>query len=347
MGRFEGIVVFVAGTVPGDTIRARVTNKKSRLWEAELIEVTAPSAFRRQPPCPVAGRCGGCSWQQVTYDQQLVQKQKILADSLRNLSKYGEWQTLPFLPAPSEFHYRNRIQVHARGGKLGFFSARTRDLVPIEKCWIADEQINEKLKNLSALDGSKTEIAVNSRGEVLAYQGERDPEAALFSQVNTAQNEKLKALMLELISARPDWTMDLYAGSGNLTAPLAKAFPEAKLFAVEFSKSSVELGRKSVPHADWVAADTGEGLARIDKQEGRGVIVLDPPRIGVSEKVCKELLRHAPQQIVYVSCNPTTFARDVEKLVKNGDYRLERVQGLDMFPQTEHVELIASLRAAT
>lgn len=346
MGRYDGMVVFVGGVVPQDVVRVRVILKKSRLWEAELVEVIQPSPLRRTPPCPVADRCGGCSWQQVSYDEQVVQKEKIVRDSLRGLVQYGAWETLPFLRAPNEFHYRNRIQLHFRGKKKGFFAKRTRDLVAIEKCYIADERLNQKIKDLVAADGAKIEIALDQFGEVLVMAGDRDPEAALFSQVNEAQNETLKSRLLEMIVIKPAWLMDLYAGSGNLTFPLAKRFSGIMMNAVEFSSRAVERGQKAsseFPGLHWIAADAGEGLNKIKKQNGEGLIVLDPPRVGVSQQVCEQLLRHSPQQIVYVSCNPSTFARDVEKLVRHGDYRLEKIQALDMFPQTEHVELIGSL----
>lgn len=350
VGRFEGLVVFVGDVVPQDVVKARVSLKKSRLWEAELTEVIKPSPFRRTPPCPVANRCGGCSWQQVSYEQQITQKEKIIRDSLRGLVQYGAWEHLPILQAKDEFHYRNRIQVHFRNGRPGFFAAKSRDLVAIEKCYIADERLNTKLREVQAADGTKVEIALNERGEVLVMAGERDPESALFAQVNQAQNEVLKARVLEMISTEADWVMDLYAGSGNLTFPLAERFPDKSLTAIELSKSAADRGRTlsgKYPGLHWLAADVGEGLKQIKNLSGRGLVVLDPPRTGVSQQVCDELLRLRPQQIIYVSCNPTTFARDVEKLVAHGRYRLEKVQGLDMFPQTEHIELIASLCAAT
>lgn len=350
VGRHNGLVVFVSGTVaPQDRVRARITNKKSRLWEAELVEVLAASPFRRTPPCPVAGRCGGCSWQHVQYEQQVVQKEKILRDSLRNLTKYGEWTWLPFLRAPNEFHYRNRIQLHFRGGKFGFFAKGTRDLVSFTQCWITDQRLNERLATLQGADGAKIQVALTESGEVTSMAGGHDPEIALFAQVNQAQNEVLKSRVIELVSITPDWMMDLYAGSGNLTYPLAHHFPGIPLVAVELSRAAVERAKIKNPllTVQWRAGDVGVELAKIPPQSGRGLVVLDPPRTGVSAQVCDELLRHRPQQIVYVSCNPTTFARDVEKLVSSGSYRLEQVQGLDMFPQTEHVELIATLCSAT
>jgi len=351
VGRFEGIVVFVPDVVPRDRVRARITNKKSRLWEAELVEVLDPSPFRRAPPCPVADRCGGCSWQQVSYSQQVEQKEKILRDSLRGLARLGEWEWLPFLPAENEFHYRNRIQLHFRGGVFGFFAKRTRDLITFKECWIADPRLNERMNSLAAADGAKVELALTESGEVRVMAGERDPKAALFAQVNQEQNEVLKTRLKDFVGGRPDWMMDLYAGSGNLTYPLAELFSNTPLTAVELSRIAVERGEAvscaRFPKLRWEAGDVGERLANMMPAPGRGLVVLDPPRTGLSQQVCAGLIRHAPQQIVYVSCNPMTFARDVERLVAGGRFRLEKVQGLDMFPQTEHVELIASLCAAT
>lgn len=349
VGRYENIVVFVPGTAPGDRIRARITQQKPRFLEAELVEILKGSSWRRKPPCPVADRCGGCSWQHVEYSEQLVQKQKILKDSLRALEKYGAFEWLPFTAAPEEFGYRNRIQVQVQGSDFGFFRKGSHDLVSVRECLIAEPALNEHLKNLKPGRDPKVELAREISGEVRVMAGGRDPEAALFSQVNEAQNEALKKDLIQFISIRPDWIMDLYAGSGNLTFPLSDEFPETPLVAVELSRTAVTRAEatRTENSIQWNAGDVGAVLMKMKPLEGVGLIVLDPPRLGISKEVADQVLRHRAQQIVYVSCNPTTFARDVENLVRAGRYRLEKVRGLDMFPQTEHVELIASLCAAT
>lgn len=349
VGRYENIVVFVPGTAPGDRIRARITHQKPRFLEAELVEVLNSSPSRRKPPCPVADRCGGCSWQHVEYSEQLVQKQKILKDSLRALEKYGAFEWLPFTAAPEEFGYRNRIQVQVQGSDFGFFRKGSHDLVSVRECLIAEPALNEHLKNLKPGRDPKVELAREISGEVRIMAGGRDPEAALFSQVNEAQNEALKKDLIQFISISPDWIMDLYAGSGNLTFPLSDEFPETPVVAVELSRSAVTRAEatRTEKSIQWNAGDVGAVLMKMKPLEGTGLIVLDPPRLGISKEVADQVLRHRAQQIVYVSCNPTTFARDVENLVRGGRYRLERVRGLDMFPQTEHAELIASLCAAT
>ncbi|MGE0527163.1 MAG: class I SAM-dependent RNA methyltransferase, partial [Bdellovibrionales bacterium] len=343
VGRFEGVVVFVPQTAPQERIRARVTAKKSRFWEAELVEVLSPSPSRRVPPCAVAGRCGGCSWQHVVYSVQVEQKSKILRESLRKLHGF-EW--LPFLEAPSEFHYRNRIQLQLRGGKKGFFALRTRDLIPIESCTIAEEILNDEMRTLEPADlagHQRLELALTEEGRVMRHAGNRDPETAVFAQVNRDQNEVLKRRLVDLVQIAPDWIMDLYSGSGNLTYPLRDRFLGVPITAVEGSREAVARGRMRAPDVEWFAGDVERILSRLKERPGQGLVVLDPPRTGASQHVLQDLARLRPRQILYVSCKPMTFARDALRLCGLGEYRLEKVQGLDMFPQTEHVELLASL----
>lgn len=327
VGRHEGIVVFVPGTAPRDRVRVRVTSKKAKFWEAELVELTEPSPLRREPPCPVADRCGGCSWQHITYAIQVEEKKKILAASLRPLAKIATWEWLPFVEAPEEFNYRNRVQVQLQNGKKGFFAKRSHALVVIDTCLIAEEGVNRQLKELKAEPGvTRMELRVD---------GETD-----FSQVNGKQNLRLREMVLAR-SVAAEWIMDLYCGSGNFTLPLAQKFPTAKILAADLSRASIEIARAKSPRIEWIADDVAKVLEKIDKKSGSGLIVLDPPRAGCEAAVTREILRLQPKQIVYVSCNPTTFSRDAVRLLESGEYKLVSIQGLDMFPQTEHVESVA------
>ena len=343
VGRVGGVVVFVPGTAPGDRIRARVTARKSNLIEAELVEVLVPSPHRRVPPCPVAHRCGGCSWQHVTYAEQLVQKDQILRTSLRRVAT--EWR--PFLAAPDEFDYRNRVQVQIRGGRWGFFAARSHELVEFDRCWIADSRINAEKNRRSPAEfggADRVEFALTEAAELRVMPGSRDPTAALFSQVNTAQNTVLRERVRASAHPDPAWFMDLYAGAGNFTGVLREIAPRAHGLAVELSRSSVERAPKLEPAVEWIAGDVARVLARVKPRPGPGLVLIDPPRVGADRAVVTQLGRHRPRQILYVSCNPATFARDAERLIVDQGFVLEWTQGLDMFPQTEHVELIASFR---
>lgn len=337
--------MFVPETAPGDVVRVRVTRRKPRFLEAEKIVLLKSGPSRRVPPCPVAERCGGCVWQHLEYTEQIRQKDKILRDSLRSLKGF-EW--LDFLKAPNEWSYRNRIQLHVQGEQVGFFARGSRELVTFDRCAISEEAINQKLKALKPeelIGQRRIELALTEDGQLRVMQGTRDPEAALFSQVNSAQNEILKVRILDLVVTTPDWIMDLYCGAGNLSLPLAKHFPKSTVLAVELSAASIARARLNSADIDWQVGDVAQVLKKRKPQSGKGLIVLDPPRAGCDSEVIVELVRQQPKQIIYVSCNPSTFARDAERL--KPQYRLVSVQGLDMFPQTEHVELIAVFEPLT
>lgn len=348
VGRHEGLVVFVPHTAPKDRVLVRVTSQKARFLEAEVVELLEPSPMRRDPPCPIAGRCGGCTWQHVSYEEQVAQKDQILRHALKGLQKHSAFEWRSFVKAPQEFHYRNRIQVHFQGEQFGFYASGSRDLVPFEHCWIADSKINDRLKSLTVQDAKGTprvELACTQEGEVAVMAGPRDPDLALFAQVNEPQNEKLKELVQGLISSQPNWIFDLYCGAGNFTLPLHQKFSNARIYGVEFSRSSIERAKLLNSAIHWLAGDVAKVLKKMDVIEGPGLVILDPPRAGCETRAIEQIVRHRPHQIVYISCNPMTFARDAEKFRLN-NYHLESVQGVDMFPQTEHVELVASLRAA-
>lgn len=336
VARYEGVVVFVPDTVPGDLIEARITSKKKNFWEAEIVKLVRPSPSRQAPPCPVAERCGGCSWQQVSYSEQLRQKQNIVEFALR-MSKPRELRQI--IPSPKEFRYRNRIQVHVKHGEVGFLGKRSHNLVPAQDCLIADQRLTAKFSDLSTRNlppMSRVEIALTQRGEVVIDDERRGSNNALFSQVNTAQNENLIEQVLQMVSGEPHTIFDLYAGAGNITVPLAKMFSSSQVKAVELSSSSVAIGKQnSLPNIEWHCSDVAKFIKQTEAEPD--LIVLDPPRAGL-EGACFENL--GASQIIYVSCDPITFARDAGKLVNHG-YQLDVVQPLDMFPQTEHVELVA------
>ncbi|MGE4131251.1 MAG: class I SAM-dependent RNA methyltransferase [Bdellovibrionales bacterium] len=345
VGRHEGMVVFVAGASPGDRLSVEVTANKGRFLEAAIQTVLERGPHFRQAPCPVAGECGGCAWQQVTYEEQLRQKQKILLDATKRLRARAPFEFSQIVAAPEEFHYRNRIQLHRHGDQVGFFATRSRQLVPIESCRIAEEGINRKISELRTEgypNAEKFELAMQPGDEVQVYLP--DERAGFrFSQVNSAQNSKLIELVLNVVDKSVDWAMDLYCGSGNLTLPLAGLLGDVPLLAVELDPRAIERAKSAKTKITWQAGDVASVLKRQQRREGKGVVVLDPPRLGADRAVLSQIQRFRPNQIVYVSCNPTTFARDAEILVESG-YRIQSATGLDMFPQTEHVELVAALR---
>jgi 23S rRNA (uracil1939-C5)-methyltransferase len=168
-----------------------------------------------------------------------------------------------------------------------------------------------------------------------------------FFQTNSAQAERLVALVRELAgSIGGALAIDVYCGVGMFTLALASA--GAKAVGIELSASSVAAARVNAENnglheAQFLAGDARTVLPQVLAEHGPPrVVVLDPPRAGAGGKVMRRIARAAPARIIYVSCNPTTLARDLVELEPFG-YRVSVVQPLDLFPQTYHVETVVAL----
>jgi 23S rRNA (uracil1939-C5)-methyltransferase len=354
VARYEGFVLFIPLCIPGERIRARVTEIKKNFAIAQLTEIIEASPLRREPPCEYFSRCGGCSWQHMTYEMQLEQKEKIVAGLLEKQGKISTEIIRPILPSPSEFRYRNRIQLQKQKEQIGYYARSSHSLVAINDCKIADEDLDAEFARVREnAQSSRVEIALSPEGIVVVRESDSDEEISLFSQVNTRQNEKLIQLVLEAASElqskfRIDRVLDLYCGSGNFTFPLADLLPQSKVTGVELSASSVRLAQKKanpgyLQKTNFVAGNVAnylEGLTNLDKT----LVVVDPPRTGLGSDVCRELRRLNPHWLIYISCNPTTFIRDVVELTQIGTNRVRFVQPVDMFPQTDHVELVSLIQ---
>lgn len=318
-----------------------------------------PSSFRRSPPCPVAERCGGCSLQHIDYGKQAQEKANILRAAFKKLAARQEAmgrpiEFRPFLRAEHEFFYRNRVQVHSYQNQIGYFAKNSRNLVPVNRCWIADPLINEKLSEIrdrfqSAKTPVRVEIACDPKnpGSVLLAEGKALARDAMFSQVNTEQNIKLIELVKKLAQRFQVETLyDLYCGSGNFTVPLAENLKLSEVVGVDLSQGNINRARETSRehNIQWKVSDVGRYLQGLS-QVSNSVFVLDPPRDGCDKTVIQEIARLRPMGLIYISCNPMTLVRDLTSLVTMGRYSVESVQGIDMFPQTAHIESVAVVRA--
>jgi 23S rRNA (uracil1939-C5)-methyltransferase len=171
--------------------------------------------------------------------------------------------------------------------------------------------------------------------------------AEAFLQTNTEMAESLYAIVAQS-AALAGWERvhDLYCGIGSIALALApRAGTVAGLELVEEAVRDAEWNARhnEIANASFFAGDVRLALAGLVAHSGRpDVLVVDPPRAGLSAKIVRRIIEASPRRIVYVSCNPTTLAPNAAQLVEAG-YRLERVTPLDMFPQTPHIECVAVL----
>jgi 23S rRNA (uracil1939-C5)-methyltransferase len=149
IGRIDHQVFMVPGTAPGDKISARLTEAKGNYAFGEMVRLLEPSPLRQTPPCPYVNDCGGCPWQQIQYEAQLKAKEQSVADALRRIGKLSGFELRPIIPSSREYHYRRRIRLQCdRAKRIGFFRAFSHDLVEIDSCLIAANELNQVIYGL-------------------------------------------------------------------------------------------------------------------------------------------------------------------------------------------------------
>jgi 23S rRNA (uracil1939-C5)-methyltransferase len=366
----DGRVLFVAGTAPGDHVRVRIIEAQRRLLRGEVEELLTPGPGRVEPRCPLVDRCGGCSWQHVDYETQLAAKADIVADALRRIAKLDLEDPVEMVPSPSPYEYRSRARLLVRGGRPGFRAAASRDHVPVDDCPVLAAPLRAALAELAAATRANGEWEL-ALGEPSAAwpdgvrcaplaEGAEDLElsaggarvrivAGGFAQANAL----LLAALVDAVCAaagRGAALLELYAGAGFLTLPLARAFE--RVLAVEAVAPAVERLRSAaleagLRHVEARAEDAGRfAESPALTAFAPDVVCVDPPRAGLAPEVVTALCRPGPRRLIYLSCDPATLARDLADL-HAGRWRVASLCAFDLFPQTPHVETLVRLERGT
>ncbi|MFC4021846.1 class I SAM-dependent RNA methyltransferase [Micromonospora sp. GCM10011542] len=380
VARLDGQVVFVRHALPGERVIAEVTELHRGFARADAVEILEASPDRVEQPCPWAkpGRCGGCDLQHVAPPAQLTWKATVVREQLTRLGGLTDAEvdalgvTVAALPGgPLGWRSRVRYAVDA-AGRAGLLKHRSHEVVPIDWCRIAHPAIQhlpvltpsgarwpdaEAVETVASTGGDVTVTAV-AEGVATPVSGpERVREVAAgrdwtlpvggFWQVHPAAADTLVAAVLDLLAPQPgESAWDLYGGAGLFAAALAgRVGPDARITLVESSAQGVDAARENLadlPRVEVVAARVETALARRRITGPVDLVVLDPPRSGAGAPVVRDVVAARPRAVAYVACDPAAFARDVRTFTELG-WRLSALRGFDMFPMTQHVELVGLL----
>lgn len=457
----SGMVVFVPFVVPGDIVDIKVFKKKKTYAEGRAIAIKKPSPKRVELQCPHFGSCGGCKWQNMRYDDQLVFKQKQVKDNLERIGHVDTSLMRPICGSQNIYYYRNKLEftfstkrwrsneemesidretLSSDPGALGFHAPTLFDKVlNIEHCALQADPSNDIrlsvrdyalehrlpfydirnhtgfLRNIVVRNSTLGEwmvvvVVATGQGQdsrtltpesrellfplleflkdrfpnitslqyivnnkfndtytdldVVTYHGKDhivetmegyrggktlrfkvNPKS--FFQTNSLQAQRLYSFVAEFADLTGDETVyDLYTGTGSIALFLAGQCK--KIVGVEYVEEAIADAKVNAQYngydnTTFYAGDMAKVLTQdFIAENGRpDVVITDPPRAGMHEKVIEQLLQTEAKKIVYVSCNPATQARDLELLASK--YRVGRIQPVDMFPHTQHVENVAEL----
>ena len=448
IARINEKVIFVPFTAPGDIIDLQVIKKRKSYLEGKTTQFHNYSDQRTEPKCSHFGLCGGCKWQHITYENQLINKQKQVKDNIERIAKVSVKEFLPIIGADNEYYYRNKLEYtfsdrrwltsldvpKEKGGPqdtngLGFHLPGMFDkILDIEHCYLQKDPSNDirlAIKKYAIDNGLEFFNARNHEGflrnliirtsstgdlmvivifryddldirdllqaiadkfpeitslmyvineklndtiwdlEVKLFKGKSHLYEEMKPAINTDDKLKFKVGPVSFYQTNPEQAFklykaafdfadfkgnelvyDLYTGTGTIAAFISSSVNkvigiESVEEAVAGAKENAELN--NINNIEFFAGDmlkilTPEFISTNGKPD---IIITDPPRAGMHEKVIKQILVTEPEKIVYISCNPATQARDIALLSEK--YDVIKSQPVDMFPQTHHVENVALL----
>lgn len=453
LAKADGKVIFVEGAVPGDVVDIQLLKNKKDWAEGRPVRFISYSTERVTPFCPHFGVCGGCQWQMLPYEQQLLYKQKQVVDNLQRIGRIDLPDILPIIGAEETRFYRNKIEYtfgtkeftkekppkdnsskesanDQTAGAAGFHAKGFFDkVVDIKTCYLQAEPTNEirlaikefarqnrfpfydirnhkgflrtmqvrlcktgeLMVNIVVAENDKEKIerlmkyaernfpaittllyTVNEkwndslfdlkpvtwkgRGYVIEklntgsagedFEFKIGPTS--FFQTNTKQAEKLYSVTRDFAELTgKEIVYDLYCGTGSIGIFVSKM--AKNVIGVELIPAAVEDARENaalnhLSHTSFFAGDVID-ICNDTFFAAHGkpnVIITDPPRAGMHEKLLNKILDMSAPIVVYVSCNPATQARDLGRLSEK--YAVTKIQPVDMFPHTHHIENVVQLK---
>ena len=385
IGYINNKVTFIDKVVPEDIVEVELTKEKKKYNEAKLIKIIKQSPLRIDAKCPYFSKCGGCQFQNITYENTIKYKKEKIVNifSKHKISIFPE-----VITNISPYNYRNKITLKVNNYKIGFYINKTHNLVEINKCLLANPAINASIpliKRFNICNGEVT-IRCNQNAEILIVINSQDNlnidtnylkskiklvgivvnnktyygENSLFERMNNLLfkisydsffqvNPFIASQLFQIIGDNidsSDKVLDLYCGVGALSLMAAKK--AQKVLGIEVVPNAIinALFNARVNDLNNTQFVINDASTAISKiKPDFNKIIVDPPRSGLTKNIIDVLLKIKPDEIIYVSCDPQTLVRDFTLL--SSIYDIKKSYILDMFSYTYHIETILILTKKT
>ena len=367
-------IIFVDKALPGDVVDIKVLKNKKKFIIGKTINYVQESELRKNNVCPYSLKCGGCAFIDCDYEDSL----NLKFESVKNyFIKNGINEKVNLIKNENSKGFRNKISLKIVNSKIGFYENNTNKLVKINSCYVANPEINktiEKLKKLNIKNGFVT-IRVNYINQIMliintkekidlsninVYSVILNNECIIgekfffdkindltfeinynsFFQINPYITSKVFDIMKKYVDS-DDIVLDLYCGVGTLGLNVANKCK--KVLGFESVKEAVINANNNalinnIENAKFKYQDLSKKIV-VNKEFNN--LVVDPPRNGIDNIVMDFIEEKLPNKIMYMSCNPSTFIRDI-KILKN-NYKIKDLYLLDMFSFSYHTEVFCVL----
>ena len=373
VGRIENKPIYIKNAVSKDKLEVRITRVNKKYLQGEIVKIVKESEDRVKPLCPYFPKCGGCTF----WNVNITKENEIKENYIKRLFPNVKVNTII---ANNEINYRNKVTFHIHNGKLGYYQKNSNNLVLIDECLILNKEINKIKKYLETLDLTKVteimirysnnydELLINFKGQLKDYNNLKKikniksiyinnylvhgnptikekinnlefligPNS--FFQINTNMIANLYNSIKNFITPSSS-LLDLYCGTGTIGIYLNEYFEH--ILGIDIVKENIENAflNKEINKIDNISFQHKD--ASSIENTYFDVVIVDPPRAGLGEKTKEHLLNINSKIIIYVSCNPNTLKKDIEKLKEK--YQLVEITPVNMFPKTEHIECVSLL----
>ena len=376
IAKINGKIVFVKNALPNEVVEIKIDKEKKKYVEASVLKYIKTSNERIKPKCKYFSSCGGCDIMHLSYKNQLKYKQEKIENIINKYFKNNI--KINDIIYDNNLNYRNKVKFQVNK-TIGLYKNETYEVIPIDQCLIANDIINKSipflnkldLKNISSITCrtamDKLMISIESRKDVKIdnlldiadsiyinnrhIYGDKKLIEQLgeykyviseksFFQVNKNICIKLYDEIKKHVGTNKN-ILDLYCGCGSIGIYVNK---NNKVLGIEINESAIndaEENKKinNLKNIDFICADSS-----IKTEFKPDIVIVDPPRSGLNKKTIDNILKLKPNKIIYVSCNPMTLVRDLNKF---DSYNILELTPFDMFPNTKHVEIVTILEKNT
>lgn len=374
-------VTFISNTCIDDKVEVEIVKETKKYNIGKVKKVI--SSNRINSFCPYSNICGGCNLSLMKYEKTLDFKKQKLEHIFKKFCNID--RDIPIIASPKPLEYRNKITLHVKEGKVGLYKEETKTIVSIDECKLMPFKVNEFIKMIPSFKIKNGEVIIrnNYNMEILVnfitddkleipnlndfkivgilqngdiIKGENFFIERLnnmyfkitydaFFQINLGVTEKLFVLLINF-APKGKTVLDLFCGTGTLGLTLAPF--SKKVYGIEINKNAsinatYNAKINGLNNCYYLCGDANKLISKINDKID--LVIIDPPRSGMSKEGIKLLKTVGAKDIIYIACDPITLARDINYL--KDDYKVKTIIGLDMFPYTYHIETLGVLEKKT